>query len=98
MKYTKSGALSVGAPHSLARINEECRHSIENGYHLLLLTEEGIDILRKFSKVVGCDFDLMCQYEEEESMPGHVAEWIDKNSNEILIFMRGLMTRCDCIQ
>lgn len=98
MNRTPSGAIAVGAPHSLARINEECANAIENSYHLLMLTSEGRYVLERFAKTIGCDFIQMLRFEEDEPRPGHIAEWIEKNSNELRIFMRGLMERWVTIQ
>lgn len=30
--------------------------------------------------------------------PGFISEWINKESEKLMIFMRGLMTRWTCIQ
>lgn len=98
MNRTQSGAIAVGAPFSLARINEECKHAIDNSYHLLMLTEEGRYVLQRFAKVVGCDWDRMLEFEAEEPRPGHTAGWIEDNQDKLRIFMRGLMERWETIQ
>lgn len=56
---TISGAISSGAPNSPARFASEAAHAIENAYQLLLLTDEGRELLRRFFRSVGSDFDSM---------------------------------------
>jgi len=96
MNRTPSGAIASGAPHSLARINEECNHAIENSLNLLLLTSEGRHVLEMFALATGCNYHKMTEHEQDE--PGHVSTWINKESEKLMIFMRGLMTRWTCIQ
>lgn len=56
MNHTLSGAIAVGAPKSAARYDEEAKHAVENSYNLLLLTEEGQDLLSRFARSVGSDW------------------------------------------
>ena len=98
MNYTNSGALAVGAPHSLARYNEECRNAIEHYPMLLTLTEEGVEILRAFAKATGSDYDQMAEYNKENQ--GHIASWLNNRENAVALhcFMRGVMMRWTTIQ
>ena len=96
MTRTPSGAISSGAPHSLARINEECNHAIENSLNLLLLTSEGRYVLEMFALATDCNYLKMTEHDQEQ--PGFISEWLNKESEKLRIFMRGLMTRWTCIQ
>lgn len=58
MNYTNSGIPSVGSPHSKARIINELNEAIKpdnfEGHLKLLLTEEGMDVIGRFAKLMGC--------------------------------------------
>jgi hypothetical protein len=55
MNYTKSGIISVGAPHSLARSKNEAQNAFDTQcYQSLLLTEEGRNIADRFFISIGC--------------------------------------------
>ncbi len=85
MNRTRSGAISVGAPMSLARFAEEASNAKENSHNLLLLTEEGLAILKRYANSVGCDFDMMLEFEKKN--PRHVSDWLDKETNGIFSFL-----------
>lgn len=59
MNHTASGAIAVGAPKSAARFASEAQHALDNQYQLLLLTAEGRELLKRFFKSVGYDFNAM---------------------------------------
>lgn len=59
MNYTKSGIIAVGAPHSVIRLKNELENALEKDLCLLLLTEEGEEVVRRFSRVEGCDWESM---------------------------------------
>jgi len=90
MNYTESGAVSVGSPGSLARIHEECLNASDSSYHLLLLTEEGREVLGAFAKTTGCDWKQMQEYNKENE--GSIAGWIKKNELQLHIFISGIKT------
>lgn len=52
MKYTKSGAMAVGAPWSQKRFENEAINAFANGTHLLEETQEGREMLRRIKLVV----------------------------------------------
>lgn len=54
MNYTESGIIASGAPHSRARYAAECKAGLESPC-LLLLTEEGNEMARRFFRAQGCD-------------------------------------------
>jgi hypothetical protein len=56
---TESGALSVGAPNSVARFASEASNAMDNQYQSLLLTDEGRQLLSRFARSVGANLDHM---------------------------------------
>lgn len=82
MKYTKSGALAVGAPNSLARFDSEARHASENTPNLLLLTEEGEALLERVASAMGCEWAGLKESNE-------VGTWLEKNFFQLHLFLSG---------
>lgn len=54
MNYTKSGILAQGAPHSRVRYYGEATQGWEHP-SLLLLTEEGTELAKRFYRSIGCN-------------------------------------------
>jgi hypothetical protein len=59
MNHTKSGLISVGAPNSSKRLEGELNNALENDLCLLLLTDEGLEVSKRFARIEGCDWDAM---------------------------------------
>jgi hypothetical protein len=79
---TESGALSVGAPNSAARFNSEARHALDaSHYQVLLLTDEGKQLLARFAHSVGCDFFKMDAKE--------ASNWIESEGKALFSFLCG---------
>lgn len=70
---------------SQARHASEAAHALETSENLLLLTDEGMNILSRFARSLGCDFSMMREYEKEH--PGHIAEWIEKERKSLFCFL-----------
>ncbi len=80
---TESGALSVGAPNSAARFNSEADHALHaSHYQVLLLTDEGKQMLARFARSVGCDFSKMDAKE--------ASNWIDQEYKALFSFLCGV--------
>lgn len=54
MNYTQSGIIAQGAPNSTVRILSEIEHAKGNHEALLMLTEEGRDVVDRFLRRCGC--------------------------------------------
>ena len=88
MKYTPSGALSVGSPNSLARFNEEATRAMEVDFNLLTLTDEGMSILDRAARFTGCNLPQMLEYEKTNT--GHLATWINHHATTINAICAGI--------
>lgn len=62
----------------------------------LLLTEEGIEILRRFAKSIGCDYDGIAEYNKTHS--GHTAKWLHEKTLKLHCFMCGVTMQWKTIQ
>ena len=49
-----------------------------------------------FAVATGCNYIKMTEHDQDQ--PGFISEWLNKESEKLMIFMRGLMTRWTCIQ
>lgn len=56
---------------------------MNNQYQLLLLTDEGQQLLARFAKSVGCDF---AQMNDEQA-----SNWIDQEHKALFAFLAGVM-------
>lgn len=89
MNHSKSGALCVGAPNSAARFASEARHAKDNlEYGLLLLSDEGQQILERYAKTQGCDWRQIVAANNE-------AEFLAKHCKELFAFIAGILFAFD---
>lgn len=70
---------------SQARHAAEAQQAYDVSVYMLQLTDEGRNILARFAKSIGCDFEQMQAYEQES--PGHIVQWIDENHSKIGCFL-----------
>ena len=61
MNHTKSGIIAHGSPNSIARHMAELRNALENDLCLLLLTDEGRGMAKRFSLCEGCAWSEMTE-------------------------------------
>ena len=74
MNYTKSGIIATGAPNSPIRIKNELENALENSLMLLLLSEEGEDLIKRFCRIEGCDWEKMTS-EAKALLLSHKDAW-----------------------
>lgn len=56
---------------------------MDNQYQLLLLTDEGQQLLARFANSIGCDFSMM-----DNIM---ASNWIDQEHKALFAFLAGVM-------
>ena len=89
MNHSKSGALCVGAPNSAARFASEARHAKETlEYGLLLLSDEGQQILERYALTQGCDWKVIVSANGE-------ADFLANQSKELFAFLAGILFEFD---
>ena len=80
---TLSGIFSIGSPMSRVRIKGEAINAItEESFELLHLTDEGKEILQKFSGSIGCDYSQMDDH--------YKADMVQTRSKELFCFLCGI--------
>ena len=85
MNHSKSGAVCIGAPKSAARFASEARHARESDQlSLLLLTDEGQAMLKRFANTQGADWQGIVNN-------GSEGDFLERKFLELCTFLAGVI-------
>lgn len=82
MNHTRSGIMAIGAPGSVARLKSELENAKDEP-SLLLLTDEGRSLLKRFAASQGCSWEDM----PEEIKASHLTK---ERASELFGFIAGV--------